>query len=122
MSIISTWSDEEKWQRPFTTKRYLHPPYSEELALMLAQFGFLLGDIYDTGDFTTPAAGIRFLWGKEDNPFDYKDVQYEVREDGIPVHAYSYDLGDWSVRAESFCNINVSPTVFIKLTIKNKGL
>ncbi len=122
MSIISTWSDEEMWQRPFTTKRYLHPPYSEELALMLAQFAFLLGDIYDTGDFTTPGAGIRFLWGEEDNPFDFKTVKYEVRDDGIPVHAYSYEQGDWTVRAESFCDIKISPTVFIKINIKNNGL
>ena len=122
MSIVSTISDKETWDRPFTTKRYLHPPYAEELAIMWAQFAFLLGDIYDTGDFTTPAAGIRFLYSENDNPFDFKTVKYETRDDGIPVHAYSYDMGDWSVRAESFCNIKVSPTIFIKLKIKNKGL
>ncbi len=45
-----------------------------------------------------------------------------MRDDGIPVHAFSFDMGDWEIKAESFCNIKVSPTVFIKIKIKNTSL
>ncbi len=39
-------SDKELWQRPFTTRMYLHPPFCEEMATIWAQFMFMLGDVY----------------------------------------------------------------------------
>lgn len=113
--------DKELWQRPITTKRYLHPPFAEEMATMWVQNMWLLGDIYENNDLNYPAAAAWLLHGEEE-VFPYKEVVYDVREDGAPVHALSYDMGEWELSAESFCDIAVSPTVYTKVRLKNKVL
>ncbi|MBO5370371.1 MAG: hypothetical protein J6B23_06825 [Clostridia bacterium] len=115
-------SDKDLWQRPFTTKLYLHPPYAEEMCTMWPQFQFMSGDIGEDASTYASSGAIRFLWGEEDNEFDFKAVKYNVRGDGIPVHGYSFDMGDWTISAESFCSIETSPTIFGKLKIKNTSL
>ena len=38
---------EDKWERQVTTRRYLHPPFAEELATMWIQLSHFIGDIYE---------------------------------------------------------------------------
>ena len=37
---------EDKWERQVTSRRYLHPPFEEELATMWIQLSHFWGDIY----------------------------------------------------------------------------
>lgn len=113
----------ELWERPFTMKRYLHPPVAEEMVTMWSQFMFLIGDIYKGGmPHQTPAGGLCFLHGEDDEEFDLTTVHFETRDDGFPIHAFSFDMGDWSVRAEAFCDSALSPTAFIKVSLTNPTL
>ena len=34
----------KSWERPFTTKRYLHPPFAEEIVTMWPDLKFVIGE------------------------------------------------------------------------------
>ncbi len=113
---------EDKWERPVTTRRYLHPPFAEELATMWSQMALFIGDIYEKDEKKPYSAACQFLVGKDFQIPDFKTVKLITSEDGSPVHGLIYDFGDYTVEAESFCNIKTSPTVYTKFTFTNKVL
>ena len=119
------YSQEDKWERQVTTRRYLHPPFAEELATMWVQLAYFLGDIYEKvekGSAKNYSAACQFLIGEDYEIPDFKTAKQTISEDGSPVHGLCYDFGDYTVAAESFCDIKTSPTIYTKFTITNKVL
>ncbi len=106
------------WQQPFTNKRYLHPPMAENIFTMWPEFRVICGDVVEVA-CRYRAAGLRLLVGEDMHSPDFKAVQYEVREDGIPVHALSQDCGTYTIRMESFCNTVRVPTCYTEFAITN---
>lgn len=113
-------NNEECWKRPFTTKLYLHPPFAEQIVTMWPDMRIMISEVNEPGTQHLPSAAFRFLIGDDLKEVDYKKANYEVREDGIPVHAFSHDMGDYTIRMESFCNVKRVPVVFTKISYISK--
>lgn len=122
------------WERPKTIKRYLHPPKSDRLFTLWAEgkvvfgeenvTGFNVGDGYKAGRsyyFELESCIAWLLHGKNAEQFDFKNVKNIITDDGVPVHAVSYALGDVTVTMEGLSNITRKATCFCKITVKNNG-
>ena len=82
----------ERWERPFTAKRYLHPPFAERMLTMWPDLRVISGDVVEqTGGYLS--GGYRILVGEALLPPDFTAVQYHVRPDGVPLHAITHKLG-----------------------------
>ena len=115
---MHTISNKATWQPPFTNKRYLHPPFAENMFTMWPELRIICGDIIEkTHGYIS--AGFRILVGEDLESPDFTNAQYEVRPDGAPIHALSQNLGAYTLRMESFCDIQRVPVCYSKLTITN---
>lgn len=110
-----------EWKRPFTVKRYLHPPLAEKLVTMWPDLRIVCGDITDSR-YGGEAAGLRILAGDAFEPPNYELAKYEVNKEGIPLHAISYDMGEYTLRMESFCSNARNPSIFMKVSVVNPKL
>ena len=114
---------EAAWQRPFTAKRYLHPPFAEQFITMWPDFRIMAGDIGEKhtyyGNYISSA--FRLLAGRELESPDFKKTVYHVREDGVPVHSISSDMGEYMLNMESFCDIRRLPAAYSRVTVHNRN-
>jgi len=107
-----------EWKSPFTNKRYLHPPFAENMFTMWPELRVICGDIVEiTHGYRS--SGFRILVGKDLVSPDFSEVNYEVRPDGAPIHVISQNIGDYTIRMESFCNIERIPTCYTEFTLSN---
>ena len=117
--------------RPKTTKRYVHPPYSERMFTLWAEGKIIFGE-HDFDLETTNIMAERIhkrmvscaVWpffGKEMIPFDFHTVKNGITEDGVPIHTVSYELEKIIISMEVFCNTARKTTLFGKITVKNIG-
>ncbi len=116
------------WERPFTFKRYINPPFAENIVTEWSNTMILIGENaggsepqrhHDghVNDSILPSAAMLFLY-KNEIP-DLKTVDYITRNDGIPVHGLIKSFGDLSLTMEAFCNTERIPTAFVRVKIKN---
>lgn len=121
-------SNDNPWGKSFTPKRYLHPPFAENIITMWPSTILLIGEAMggaDQQDFTPgrwgdhrlPSSAMVFLY--RDRIPDFKNATYKTRNDGIPIHTVVQNLGDFSLEMESFCNTLRVSTIFTKLVIRN---
>jgi len=119
------------WDRPKTTRRYLHPPCSERMFTLWAEGKILFGE-HDFDLETTNIMEDRIqrrmvscaIWpviGRNMEPFDFRSAVNGVTEDGTPIHTISYETGNLAFSIEAFCNTQRKSTVFGKITAKNIG-
>ncbi len=119
---------EQPFGKSYTPKRYLHPPFSENLAMLWANGMIFLGEtkkghgsqrssmgIYAESALDT--AGMAFTFRDEILPM--KGTQFFTRADGVPVHAQEKTLENFTFLEECFCSIDRVPTVYVKITVKN---
>lgn len=106
------------WQQPFTNKRYVHPPFSESIVTMWPELRVICGDALDHIE-QYRSAGFRLLFGEGAEAPDFRAVQYEVRDDGVPVHALSQECGDYTVRMECVCDIRRRPACYTAFQLTN---
>ncbi|NLD86839.1 MAG: hypothetical protein GX633_01080, partial [Clostridiales bacterium] len=111
-------SSSAEWKRPFTNKRYLHPPFAENMFTMWPELRVICGDIIEK-TYGYRSSGFRILVGEDMLSPDFKNVTYETRNDGIPIHSLSQYLGQYSIHMESFCSIDRIPTCYTKFTLEN---
>ncbi|MBQ8879511.1 MAG: hypothetical protein IJY69_01560 [Clostridia bacterium] len=109
-----------EWQRFKTTRLYLHPPKSERIITLWRDGKIMLGEV--EAPITKPykdisAAGLWFIDG-EGRPADFKESEFSVRDDGIPVHMWLTTLGDLSVELECVCDFTRAPSAHVKATVK----
>jgi len=132
------------WGKMFTDKRYIHPPFSENIVTMWASSMVLYGEISATdpmqkrrcvnvnSESVLPSAGVIFTVKRErafsvdylKHPLDGElmpalAVKYNTREDGVPIHSMVKDFGDFKFYQESFCDNERVTTAYIKVTIEN---
>ena len=113
-------TNETSWQRPFTSKRYIQGPFSENLITMWPEFKLILGDIEEKYKGYHSSA-FHLLVGPDLKAPDFKKTCYHTREDGIPIHSISSDLGEYELSMESFCDIRRVPASYSRLRIYNKN-
>ena len=117
--------------RPKTTKRYIHPPYSERMFTLWAEGKIIFGE-HDFDLETTNIMEHRIhyrmmscaMWpvfGKDLIPFDFRSVKNVITEDGAPIHGVAFELDDVTYSMEVFCNSQRKSTLFGKITLQNNG-
>lgn len=113
------------WNRPKTTRRYVHPPMAERLVTLWAEGKIMMGEIRksdgEAGYHKFNADGMWLVHGDADEQFDYTKVENVMDKEGIPVHGMKHFAGKLQVELETFCNIDRKPTCFVKLTLTNTG-
>lgn len=118
-------------ERPKTTRRYVHPPYSERMFTLWAEGKIIFGE-HDFDLETTNIVEDRIqrhmfscaMWpfmGTELKGFDFRSVKNTITEDGTPIHAVTYEKENAEFTMEVFCNTARKSTLFGKITVTNKG-
>lgn len=121
-------SPDNPWGKSHTPKRYIHPPFSENIVTMWPNTIVLIGEnpggcapqLIEPGrinECKTPSAGMAFLY-RNQLP-DSQNAIYETRNDGIPVHMLKQNFGTFEICMESFCDTERITTAFTKLEIRN---
>ncbi len=116
------------WDKPFTFKRYINPPFAENIITQWSNTMILIGENaggsdpqhhHDghVNDSLLPSAGMLFMY--KDKIPDLKTVVYITREDGIPVHGIIKDFGSFSLKMEAFADTARIPTAYTRVTLKN---
>lgn len=117
---------QDQWQRPYTSKRYLQPPFSGYIHTQWPDFKILCSEVETTSanglGFSAYRSGAyRILCGEEMEAPDYRRTKMLTREDGVPIHVMTYDAGMYSMRLESFCDTQGPKTCsFSKLWVRNE--
>ncbi len=113
------------WERPKTTRRYLHPPRSERLFTLWAEGKLIFGDVIDNREGwmyykTLESCGVWLLYdgGKQ---LDFRSVENVITEDGAPIHAVVHRPEGWEIIEEAFCNTARKSTCFARITVRNTG-
>ncbi|MBQ5792961.1 MAG: hypothetical protein IIW17_02985 [Clostridia bacterium] len=109
------------WQRPKTTKVYLHRPLSERVAVLCPDFKLLTLSLLDNGVHVgQPGVGLLFLHGKDMVGFDPKDTRFREIEYGLPIYEVIADA-EVQVRVEAFAGEERNPTVYFCVTLQNNA-
>ena len=109
-----------RWQRPKTTRRYIHPPMSERFYTMWREGKFIFGEAVKAVRneyFDIISAGMCFLSREE--LFDFRSARIIHREDGIPVHGLGFSLGAFDFELEACAPFGLTPACYIKATLTN---
>lgn len=121
-------SKEKPWGKPFTFKRYIHPPLAENMVTMWPSSMILFGEIKGGNDThvslsgrghmsALPSSGVIFTLNGKFLP--WTKVNYSTRKDGIPIHSFSHLVDGIKFRQEAFCDSERVPTAYTKITLKN---
>jgi len=107
------------WQRPKTTKAYLHRPLSERIAILSPDFKLLTLPLLDNGTHVgQPGVGLLFLHGKNMTGFDLDETRYRKVEYGLPIYEV-INRGDVITKVEAFCGEGRNPALYFKVTLEN---
>lgn len=110
---------ESQWQRPKTTKVYLHRPLSERLALLCPDFKLLNLSLLDNGTHVgQPGLGILFLHGEDMTCFDLDETHFSSVTGGVPIYEI-HNRAVCDVKLEAFCTGGRNPTICFRLTLTN---
>ncbi len=121
-------SRKSPWGKSHTPKRYIHPPFAENMVTMWPNGTILIGEIQGGAhpqhsslarrdESNLPSAAMTLVYNNKF--FDFKNAEYKTRQDGIPIHSLVQQSEDFTIEMESFCNTERIPTAFTKLTIYN---
>ncbi len=107
------------FDRPRTIKLYLHPPEAASLVTLWPDFKVVSKPVRADPDAPADGAGARFLFGPAAQAPDWRAARFEVRADGIPIHALCAVDDDFDIRLECFCSWDRQPVTYLKLTLTN---
>ena len=115
-----------KWEKPKTTRRYLHGPFSERMYTFWREGKIVYGDVEHTPDWSLhpkklEGHAIWLVHGKDDKSFDFRSAQLSVTEDGIPEHSQTWRDGDMEVTLSAAVPFGRKPTGHVRLSVKNNG-
>lgn len=114
-----------QWERPKTTRRYLHPPKAERIFTLWAEGKVIYSDVDLLKDnalidyFDLNCHGLWFFSGEDRIAADFRTVRNGIHPDGIPVHSICNTFGKLTVTVEGVSDIGRQPTCFLKVTLEN---
>lgn len=111
--------DNQHWRRPFTPKRYLHPPLTENLITLWPDFRVMIGDIVEQPHQQYHSSAFRLLAGPQQKPPDFTAVRQITRPDGVPVHTLEAELDGAVLTLEAFCDIRRVPAAYCRIRVDN---
>ncbi len=109
------------WERPRTTKVYLHRPLSERLALLFPDFKLTSLPLLDNGlHVGQEGVGLLFVHGKDMVGFDPDNTAFRPVEYGLPIYEI-VDKGEFLTKVEAFAGGEQNPTIYFKVTVVNQS-
>lgn len=115
------------WQRPRTTRRYLHPPLTERMFTLWREGKLVMGEVdRNTSDshkhyHEHMATVLLFVHSKFAQMFDFRNSECTKQQDGTPIHGLSLWSGGFDVNFEAFCDTKRKTTCFAKISITNNA-
>ena len=113
------------WERPRTTRRYLHPPMADSMYTIWNDGKIMRGENRHQHDWKIAYHELMadILWVMHgDRPFDFKAAENRLPADGIPFHGLTWREGGLVTELDAFCETGPrSPACFIRLTVRNEG-
>ena len=115
------------WERPKTTRRYLHGPFAERLLTFWREGKIAFGEVEHKDDWSLDyrrdlhAHAVWLVHGADDAPFDFRTAQLTVPEGGEPDHAQRWRVGPLEVGLAACAPFGRKPSAFVRLTVRNTG-
>lgn len=114
------------WQRPNTTRTYLHPPKAERMVTLWREGKLMLGLVELAPGPTVPkyhtevvSFGIWPVYGEAALAADFRTAAFSVREDGAPIHTITNAFGPLQVQIEAFCDTERKTSAYAGFTVTN---
>ena len=118
---------ESKWERPKTTRRYLHGPFSERLLTFWREGKIAFGEVEHKDDWSIEyrrdvhAHAAWLVHGEMDMPFDFRDAKLSLTEGGEPDHVQTWSSGSLKVELAACAPFGRKPSAHVRLTVSNVG-
>ena len=115
----------KEWQKPMTTRRYLHGPLAERVATLWSEGKIVLGEVETLKGPRIPeyesiiSCGVWPVFGMNMESPDFKKAENIMMANGIPVHSLKNTFENIEFNLEAFCDLNRKSTVFFKVKVKN---
>ena len=115
------------WERPKTTRRYLHGPFAERLLTFWREGKIAFGEVEHKDDWSLDyrrdlhAHAAWLVHGANDEPFDFRSAEMILPEGGEPDHAQKWRVGDLEVTLAACAPFGRKPSAFVRLTVRNTG-
>lgn len=112
----------ETWQRPKTSRVYLHPHASERLIMLQPDMKICDLDLNDNGwHFDQPGFGVHALFGSEPNGADMEKTVWQTPTGGIPIYTlFNEDAENGcKIQMTSFCSTDRVPVTYCEIKITN---
>ena len=122
-----TYAMTPKWERPKTTRRYLHGPFVERLLTFWREGKIAFGEVEHRDDWSLDYrrdlhAHVAWLvHGADDEPFDFHAAEMILPEGGEPDHAQKWRVGTLEVELAACAPFGRKPSAFVRLTVRNTG-
>ena len=113
---------QKNWQRPRTTRLYIQPPKSERFFTLWREGKFCLGEIETPiTDYLAQTSSALWFVDGDGEQLDFRNAEYVMQPNGIPVHGLRNSVGDLDVQWETFATCKRLSTCYIKLTLTNNS-
>lgn len=112
----------ETWQRPKTSRVYLHPTGSARLVMVQPDMKIVDLDLrYNGWHYNLPGFGAHLIFGAEPGDADMEKTEWKKPEGGLPVYTmYNVDPDNGCrISMTSFCDTNRIPASYCEVTIEN---
>ena len=105
-----------RWEKPKTTRRYLHGPLSERLLTFWREGKLVFAENEHTADWHLPyakqSAHAAWLVRGDGTPFDFKSAELTVTADGEPDHSQSWSDDGVRVGLSACSPFGRKPSIF----------
>lgn len=114
-----------RWERPKTTRRYLHGPFAERILTFWREGKIAFGEVEHRDDWSLDyrrdlhAHAAWLVHGAEDEPFDFRAAELTLPEGGEPDHAQKWHVGPLEVELAACAPFGRKPSAFVRLTVRN---
>jgi len=112
----------KNWQRPCTTRLYIHPPKAERFFTLWREGKLCFGEVETPiTDYKIQTSSAFWFVDGDGEQLDFRKAQYIMQPDGIPVHGLTNNVGDLNVRLETFATCERFSACYVKLTLTNNA-
>lgn len=114
-----------RWEKPKTTRRYLHGPLSERLLTFWREGKLVFAENEHMADwylpYTKQSAHAAWLVRGDGTPFDFKSAELNVTAGGEPDHSQSWLDDGVCVRLSACAPFGRKPSMFARASFSNEG-